>query len=193
MKKLPLVIIAVLALSTASFAQLSVGIKGGLNLANLGGDVENSDMRPSIHLGGYLNLPLSDVFSFQPELLYNSVGAKFKDGGDKLTNKLNYISIPVMFLYSFGNFNVQAGPQLSLLASAKAKYDISGQTGTEDIKDGLKGTDFGFNLGLGANFDKLNASVRYSIGLSNINDGGTGDIKNNVIQLSLGYRIFGGE
>jgi hypothetical protein len=98
-----------------------------------------------------------------------------------------------MLIYSFGNFNIQAGPQLSFLASAKYKYDFDGDSGTEDIKEFFKGTDFGANLGVGANFGKVNASVRYSIGLANIADSDEGELKNNVIQLSLGYTLFGGE
>jgi hypothetical protein len=196
MKKLVLTLTAIVMLSICASAQVSVGVKAGLNLANLGGDVEDTDMRPSIHVGGYLNYAFSESLSIQPELLYNSVGAKSsyeEDGFDvEQTLKLNYISVPVMFLYSFGNVNIQAGPQFGFLASAKSKYEVDGESEDIDVKDGFKGIDLGFNLGLGANFGKLNASARYSLGLSNVNDG-EGDVKNNVIQLSLGYRLFGGE
>jgi hypothetical protein len=184
MKKVVLSLV-VLLISASAFAQLSGGVKGGLNLANWGGDAEGTDMRPAFHVGGYVNFALSDAISLQPELLYNSVG--FKEGDGSLV--ADYISIPVMLLYNVNeNFNIQAGPQLGLLMSAKAKEDGN----SVDFKDFFTGTDFGVNVGVGANFGKLNAAARYCIGLANIiEDSGDQKVTNNVIQLSLGYKLFG--
>lgn len=208
MKKLLLTLTAIVALSVAASAQLSIGIKGGLNLAKVtGDDADGTDGRTSFHLGAYLTFDVSDKFAIQPELLYNSIGAKSEssyfddDLGDitaEETYKLNYISVPVMFLYKITpQVNIQAGPQFNFLASAKDKYEISydggSASGDEDIKDQFKGLDLGFNVGLGANFGKLNASARYCLGLSNIADAEDADLKNAVIQVSLGYRLFGGE
>lgn len=182
-----------LLFSVLAYAQPSIGIKGGLNLANMSGDeLEDNSIRPSFHLGAYATFNFGDKLGFQPEILYNSVGTKYTDpdGGD-VNFVLNYISIPLML-----NFNVndmialQAGPQFSLLSSAEAKFD----GGSIDFKDFLKGNDFGLNFGAMLNFGKLNATARYCLGLSNIDDtGGSGELKNGVIQISLGYRLFGGE
>jgi hypothetical protein len=204
MKKILFTLLVVCFAGATAFAQLSGGLKAGLNLANFGGDVENTDMRASFHFGGYVTFSLADKITLQPELLYNSVGAKydFVESDDFFGDikwegafKLNYLSLPVMFGYNISdNFSIQAGPQLGFILSAKDEGEASVDGFTEsyddDIKDGLKGTDFGFNFGIGLNFGKLNASARYSLGLSNVNDG-TGDIKNNVIQLSIGYTLFG--
>jgi hypothetical protein len=197
MKKLLSTVAVVVFFAASAMAQVSVGVKAGLNLANVtGDDVDDSDMRMSLHLGGYLNYAFSESLSIQPELLYSSMGAKssYDDFGVDIeeTTKLNYISVPVMVVYSFGNINVQAGPQIGFLASAKSKVEVDGDSEEEDIKDFFKGTDFGFNLGLGANFGKLNASARYCLGLSNIVDADEADVKNAVIQISVGYRLFGG-
>lgn len=196
MKKLFTTAAVMLIFAAGAFAQLSGGVKAGLNLANLGGDdVEDAKIRPSIHIGGYVNYAFSETFSIQPELLYNSVGAKGTqetDFGDAdITMKLNYISVPVMLVYSFGNFNVQAGPQIGFLAAAKTKIEFGGEDEEIDVKDDLKGTDFGLNIGLGAEFGKLNATARYSLGLTSIGDYDDSDIKNNVIQISIGYKLFG--
>jgi hypothetical protein len=194
-------------------AQFSVGVKGGLNLATLGGDGESPDMRASFHVGGYLNFPLSDNLSIQPELLYNSVGAKnsesdsYEEDGFEITEKvdvvfkLNYVSIPLMMKYSFGAINLQAGPQLSILAKAKSKIeyeivvdgDLEESGSVEDDVDDIKGFDVGLNVGLGADVGKLNATVRYSLGLANINDDSDFKTTNNVIQISVGYKIFDGK
>ncbi|MBL7857498.1 MAG: PorT family protein [Cyclobacteriaceae bacterium] len=189
---------ALLTLAFGAFAQgISGGIKGGLNLANQNYDVEgftiSPDNRTSFHLGGYLNVGFSESFSLQPELLFNSVGAKYTGDGDYLM-KLNYISVPVMFKYNPAPiFNIHAGPQFGFLMSAKGESDGD----SEDIKDDLKGLDFGFGLGAGVDLPMgLNFSARYILGLSNIVDeldSSDGKVTNNVIQLSIGYRLFGGK
>jgi len=199
MKKLFLTVAAVAICTATLFAQISVGAKAGVNLANVNGDVDNTDMKVGFHVGGYVNVAFSDALSLQPELLFNSVGYKYtvSNGFDEadVTSNLNYISIPVSLMYSFGPVNLHAGPQLGFLMSAKTKSDFDGFD-DQDLKDDLKSTDLGFNVGAGVKFGNLNVTARYTIGLSNIADGDDADdidVKNGVIQLSLGYKLFGGE
>lgn len=169
---------------------ISGGLKAGINLANLtGDDVEDTDMKIGYHVGGYAKISLTDAFSVQPELLFNAIGAK--DSEVDGNYKLNYLTVPVMLGYSFGKISIQAGPQVGFLMSAKYKVDVNGDSEEADIKESLKGTDFGVNVGLGADFGKINAAARYCIGLSNIVDADDVDVKNGVIQLSLGYKLFG--
>ena len=199
MKKLFLTVAAVAICTATLFAQISVGAKAGVNLANVNGDVDNTDMKVGFHVGGYVNVAFSDALSLQPELLFNSVGYKYtvSNGFDEadVTSNLNYISIPVSLMYSIGPVDLHAGPQLGFLMSAKTKSDFDGFD-DQDLKDDLKSTDLGFNVGAGVKFGNLNVTARYTIGLSNIADGDDADdidVKNGVIQLSLGYKLFGGE
>jgi hypothetical protein len=89
--------------------------------------------------------------------------------------------------YVAEGFSIEAGPQVGFLMSAKAKAEGE----EEDLKDFVKGIDFGFNLGLGYKMESgLNFAARYNLGLSNINDGeGSDDFKNqnSVMQVSVGY------
>jgi hypothetical protein len=177
MKKIFFTMFAVCIVFAAS-AQFKGGIKAGANLANLSGDIEGDDMLFGFHVGMYGVFALSDALTLQPEVLY--YGAGDKEGDDDI--KLSYLAIPVMFKYNLGEtFNIQAGPQLGLLLS----------TDPSEFKDEMKGTDFGLNIGAGAGFGKFSADVRYSLGLSNIIDVEGFEVKNNVIQISLGYQLFG--
>ncbi|MDQ2655812.1 MAG: PorT family protein, partial [Bacteroidota bacterium] len=123
----------------------------------------------------------------QPELLYNSVGAKIDD--DAL--KANYLSIPIMIQYNpVPVFNIHAGPQIGFLLSAKAD--------DEDIKDQYKGLDLGLGFGAGVNLPMgLGITARYVMGLANImDDSGDADfgdvtVKNTAFQVSLTYKLFG--
>ena len=193
MKKIFLAISMVALFAAGANAQdISGGLKGGANFANLkGDDVSDTDMKIAYHIGGYINVAFSETLSLQPELLYNAVGAKASEDGYDGSWNFNYVSLPVMLMYSFGTVNIQAGPQVGFLTSAKLKVEGDGASEEVDLKEDMKGTDFGFNIGLGANFGKVNASARYCIGLSNIFDVEDADVKNGVIQLSLGVKLFG--
>ena len=185
MKKLFLV--GALALFGAMNAQVKYGAKAGLNIATLNGDVEGAKSLVGFHVGGFAQVPLAAKFTFQPEVVYSAQGAK-EDGGDG-KNNLGYINVPLMFKYAIAEkFNVEAGPQIGFLVSAKAK-----QEGVSvDIKDELNSVDF--SIGLGASYDftqNLSADVRYNAGVSNLIKDSEGDYKatNGVFQIGLGYKF----
>ena len=201
MKKL-LVLLFLVPVLTAN-CQWGGGIKGGLNIANfIGDDADGSDPRIGYHIGGYINTNLSEQILFQPELLISSVGSKTKESGTdpdlgdysvEGNAQLTYITLPVMFVLNLNDkVNLQAGPQLGFLMAAKLKYDIESDfidmSGTEDVKEQFKPIDFGINVGLGATFGLINATLRYNLGLSEIGEEDA-NIKNSVIQFSLGYKI----
>ncbi|MDV3309878.1 MAG: PorT family protein [Cyclobacteriaceae bacterium] len=193
MKRIFLSAVMMVFLAAGAYAQgISGGLKAGLNLANgIGKDAKDADlsMRVAYHIGGYLNVGLNDALSFQPELLYNSVGPKMTD---EVSLHLNYLSVPLNLMYNIGNFNVHAGPQFGFLMSAKAKADVEGESAEVDMKEFFKSTDLGVNIGIGAGFGKLSAAARYTMGITKIWDMEEDvDAKNGVIQISLGYKLFG--
>lgn len=194
MKKTLLVVFSML-LSTYGmlYAQgVSGGIKGGLNLASQSFDDPqfsvDSKAKAGLHLGVYATIMLSEKFGIQPEVLYSSQGTKFKDVDDA-SYKFNYINIPLLLRYNFNKMvNLHLGPQFGILASAKSEI---GST-EEDIKDAVKGSDLSAAFGLGVDLPMgLNFSVRYSLGLSDIDEDSNAKAKNNNIQVSVGYRLFG--
>ncbi|MCB9201950.1 MAG: PorT family protein [Flavobacteriales bacterium] len=196
MKKLFL--IAAVAVSTVVFGQeTKFGAKAGVNLANLTGDVENSDMKVGFYVGGYANIGITEVFSFQPELLYSAQGAKFEESGSGYSyeEKLNlsYLNIPLMLQYELAEgFKAEFGPQVGFLLSAKDKWEGSyageSESGDEDVKDAFKSIDFGLNIGLNYELESgLNFGARYNVGLSNIADEDDVDVKNAVISAGVGY------
>jgi hypothetical protein len=177
MKKILFTMFAVCLVFAAS-AQFKGGLKAGLNLANTSGDIEGADQLISFHVGAYGQFSLSDAMTLQPEVLY--YGAGDKEGDDEI--KFSYLAIPIMLKYNLGEtFNLQVGPQIGLLLS----------TDPSELKDVMKGTDFGLNIGAGASFGKFSVDARYSLGLANVLDVSGAEVKNNVIQLSLGYQLFG--
>ncbi len=206
MKKITLSILGLLAFGyvSAQDGGTRFGVKAGLNMANLGGDIEDADMMMGFHVGGFAEIMLTDEFAVQPELLYSMQGAKSEYsesfGGldfnveEKL--KLSYINIPIMAKYYVTeSFNIHAGPQVGFLLSAKAEYEMSGagasESGDEDVKDDFKSIDFGLGLGLGFTFaENFEVGARYNAGLSNIvEDSDDYKVNNSVIQVSFAYKF----
>lgn len=193
MKKLFLAVIAVLSLSYTQAQEVQFGAKAGVNFANLTGDVEDSDMRTSFHLGAVAEIKINEKFSVQPELLYSSQGTtskeKFEGISFESTIKLDYIAVPIMAKYYVAQgLSLEAGPQIGFLVAAESEFSAGGESETEDIKDELKSVDFGLNFGLGYKLDSgINFGARYNLGLSNIADDDDYELKNSVFQISVGY------
>lgn len=181
MKKIILSAVAICAFTFANAQDMKFGVKGGLNSSTLSG-AEGAKSIVGIHLGGFAEFKVSDKFSVQPELLFSMQGAK----NDVYTLNMNYINIPVMAKYAVAEkFNLQAGPQIGFLMSAKAE--------STDVKDSMKSLDFGLNLGAGYDFtEKMFLDLRYNLGLAQTQKDlmvGETASKNAVIQLSLGYKF----
>jgi len=165
---------------------VKIGLKGGLNVSNFMGDLEDNAIRTSIHIGVVSEFIISDKFSIQPELLYSGQGFSNQNPAGFSRGKFDYINLPVLAKYYLvKNLSLETGPQIGFLISAKNKTNDS----NDEIED-QKTLDFSLNLGLGY---ELNNGVffqaRYNHGITNINDSPSSDsIKytNSVYQFSVG-------
>ncbi|MFO7257146.1 MAG: porin family protein [Bacteroidota bacterium] len=192
MKRIFLPALLIVLLAGNVFAQVSGGVRLGGNLSNLkwsAGDLSmTDDSKFGLLAGVYLTAMLSDRVGIQPELAYSSMGSKQDEDG---TVKLNYIALPVLLRYQIvDQIHLLVGPQASFLMSAK--YEEDGDE--EDIKDSVKGLDFGAVFGVGADISRFNVGLRYGLGLANIfdEDGGEGvEVKSRAFQIVLGYKLFG--
>lgn len=172
-------------------AQISGGIKGGLNFANQeyssDGFSISPDSRTAFHFGAFAVINFSDNLGLQPELLYSAKGSEFDISGTSFEQKFNYLDVPILVRYSINEMiSLHAGPQISLLMSAE---DDEGT----DISDSVTGTDFGLSFGGQVDLPMgLVGGLRYNLGLSNIDDSNSGgDVKNRVFQIYVGYKLFG--
>jgi hypothetical protein len=183
---------AVVAFATQ--AQVKFGAKAGLNLSTWGGDAKDLlgdvKMKPGFYIGGLANISVSENFAVQPELLVSAEGTKTTDGTTVNFNTM-FINVPVVAQYKTASgFYVEAGPQLGLLVSAKAKADGD----SEDIKDDLQSTNFSAVLGLGYTMSNgFGFGARYNLGLSNALKDAPSEVKVNTSNISIGvHYVFGG-
>lgn len=133
--------IAVLSVSAIQAQVVRLGAKCGVNFSTFNdddlGDVKS---RTGFHIGGLVEVPISERFSLQPEILYSSQGAEYSDSGTelgvdysyKITEKLDYIQVPIMAkFYVVEGFAIEAGPQVSFLVSSEGEYE--GKLGDKNV------------------------------------------------------------
>ena len=183
MKKLVFVLTVFLTVSQLSAQDFGFGVKGGVNIASVGGNTYSGlgglGSKVSFHLGGLVEVPISDKLAVQPELLYSSQGTKwnFASSGDNL--KLDYVNLPILGkYYIIEGLSAEAGPLVGFLISTNEIDD-----------DRFKKLDVAFAIGASYKLNEnIFFSLRYNKGIANINgEGFDGKSQNNVFQISAGY------
>lgn len=177
-----LLLIAILSFSTQA-QTTKFGIKGGINFANQTGSRitinnvnYNTDAITSYHAGLIAEIKILNSFAIQPELLYSTKGATYKNAVEDFKNELGYISIPLIMKINLSeSLSLELGPQASVLLSERNSLDIKN---TETFEFSAVG-------GLGLKLTKnLFLQARYGLGLTEATK--NADIKNSVVQISAG-------
>ncbi|RXJ51382.1 porin family protein [Gelidibacter gilvus] len=200
MKNLFLVAVIGLFSATTIYAQsddttIQFGVKGGVNLANItSDDIGDSDQLTSFHLGLFMEIPISERFSFQPEVLYSGQG--FSAFNEEAEYKMDYIQVPLMAkVYIVKGLYAEAGPQFGFKVKEEIDYKPGSEGGEIEINTDdsyIKNFDTNLALGAGYKFDNgLSLSARYNLGLTNIYKDNTllqnVDAKNSVWQFGVGF------
>ncbi len=176
MKKL---LFLLLLCATGMQAQVRLGVKAGANFANLDGITLDTKMRTGFHFGAILELQLPGALAIQPEVMYSSQGAKVNVAAFN-DIQYDYITVPVALKWYLipDVVNIELGPQFSFLVNDNNDFD-PGDSSTFDFA-ALGGV--GVNLG-----NHLFLQGRYVLGLTDAS--ANADVKNKVIQVSVGYKF----
>ena len=180
-----------------------------LNLHELGinADLDKSPIAGAL-LGVEAEYQLAPQFSLAAGVNYALQGSGWKDknisvNGEVVEIKdakieLGYVTVPVTAnYYLFKNFAVKAGVQFGFLTNASmkatAERDKYKADSDMDIKDAFKKVDISIPMGVSYQFNvPIVLDLRYNLGLTKVNkesEAGHKDFKNNVIQLTVGYKF----
>lgn len=170
-----------------------------MNLSNFFSDNDSNeyDSKAGVIIGAFLEIPISEKFSVQPELMYSGQGSQqtiyttTEEDGITTTDyrkfkyNFNYLNIPVLAKYHVtDDLSLLAGPQLGVLLSAKDKIDTDNIGDGEvevDISSLAEPIDFSFSFGIGYEFgDHFLIDARYNMGLTNVVDSNDETLKNGV-------------
>jgi hypothetical protein len=186
MKRLFLLWMCAVSFAAAN-AQVKVAAKGGFNFSTMvGEDAADAHTKIGLHVGGLIQLPVTKQFSFQPEVVFSTQGAKTDLGSaDDFRINLNYLNIPILAKYkTTSGFFAETGPQMSFLLNAQAR----GGDKTADVQEFYRKSDFGWALGLGYEVSQIGVNARYNLGLTSIReDDGNIKTRNGVFQLGVYY------
>jgi Outer membrane protein beta-barrel domain len=174
MKKVVFIVFFIVSFSQAQ--SVKIGVKAGLNYANLESSKVQTDAITSYHAGLVAELKILDSFSIQPELLYSTQGATYKNAVEEFKNELGYLSIPVVAQFNLNNqFSIELGPQASFLLSERKKFE----------PNDAETFDFSGVAGLRLKLtESIFINARYVLGLTEVSK--DAESKNSIIQVSAG-------
>ena len=134
----------------------------------------------------------------QPEILFSKQGANFTANTTSVEANFDYINVPILLkLYLAGGLNLQLGPQFGFLTASELVSTTAGVKTTQDVKsyfdknyDMAVAAGIGWDLPFGVTLD-----ARYNFALTDVEFKATTSsspvyFKNQVIQISLGYKLF---
>ena len=210
MKKFIVFTGALLFTLTSVYAQsdskaVQFGAKAGVNFSKLiGDDFDNVDSRTSFNAGLLAEIPISERFSFQPEVFYSGQGFDILeidqdnifDTDQNVEYQLDYIQVPLLIkAYIIEGLSVEVGPQFGFKIHEEFDSEPNSDGGDFEIdSDDSYVKDFETSLAFGTSY-KFDAglflSARYTLGLTNIFEDDTilegVDGKNSVWQFGVGY------
>jgi hypothetical protein len=205
--KLSLIAAMLILVTTAANAQMSLGVKGGVNLANFYGDeLSNKSVKPGFHIGILADYEFMYSSAIQTGLFFTTKGFRSKSAGMsgdvKYRENLMYLQLPVHYAYKLDvspgtRVVFHAGPYMACGVGGSRKIttgDFSGEWGNVDgiFGDGhyrYKRFDAGLGLGIGAEFGPILFDLGWDMGLVNISRSRNGNIKNQNAFLSIGYKL----
>lgn len=206
------------ASSSIALAQgVSAGVKGGLSIVTLSGDLPGIefDSRNRVHAGGVVSVDLTQTFSIQIEGLFSQKGSDFVDPMEfgRARLELEYVEIPILAKVKIATGSVSpyvfAGPAIAFETSCTIRSETFAEVSTgfdcDELDDPLErvsvdvGAMFGGGLEIEAGPGVVTVDAAYNVGLRNHLDdspelGGIQpvfSIKNRAFYFSVGY-LFGG-
>lgn len=195
MKKLLLLAIVLLS-SAGIMAQeregtLTVQPRVGMNLSSM---TDYNKMKFGYAFGMEMEYQITDIFSLSSALMYSDQGAKDDETGTDEILDIDFVNVPIMLnCYVVPGLAVKAGVQPAFRTKTSVKYD--GMKMDVDWLLKQYGTDTEMNkfmlsvpVGLSYEYNHFVLDARYNIGVTDLFKG-EGIMRNNVIQLTLGYKF----
>lgn len=197
-----------ICIATAASVQAQIGIKGGLNFANItNASSINNSSRSGFHVGLFLAPPSKGVLGSRTEFIFSRQGYNYKTATNTGNVNLNYIMLPQFMAINITKYvQLQLGAQMAFLISAKVDSSAStagNGNSSNALLDYYNRFDYGYGGGVELHpFKGLLVGARFNVSLGNLYEQPASgqqpsfipkvDVKNNVFQIFAGWR-FGGQ
>jgi hypothetical protein len=180
-----------------------------INLANI--YVHDQALTPApragFHAGVYASIPVGQRVEIEPGVFYSQKGSQvsgqfssekydFVNLRATLTNKLNYIDVPVLArVYVTDGLHFFAGPQVSFLVSNKlnTRLQVAGFSLLNrdwNLDPGYQKIDVAASAGMGYKFENgFNLTAGYDHGLNRLTNMENLRAYNRAVKVSVGYEF----
>ena len=138
-------------------------------------NTDDAKMKLNLTYGAEYEYYISDQFSLAGGLLFTNQGTKFSDNNSTLNNY--YFAVPITAnYYVLPGLALKAGLQPAFRVKTNMKVD--GQT-----------YDFAVVLGMSYEYNGVTLDARYNFGLIKLFSGVDDTVLNQVIAITLGYKL----
>lgn len=186
MKKIALLVVSLVALTTVASAQgFGWGVKAGINVAGITNASSGVGSMVGFTGGVFADYRFSDAFFLSADLLYSAQGCRY-NSDNKVTT--SYLNIPILANFNiWGNLAVKAGLQPGFMLGAAIRE--GGEK--ESTTDPFQTVDLTIPVGISYEFPMgLILDARYGIGATKIwSYDGAGTNRNGVFTITAGYRF----
>ncbi|WKN31305.1 porin family protein [Porifericola rhodea] len=208
MKRILFLTTALTLFAFSSYAQLfTFGPKIGLSSSKVRvmEDVEgiaSGDSEVGFHAGLFARVSVLG-FYVQPEAMFTSAKGNIVLD-ESVTNNAesiqelsyNKLDVPVMLGFKIGPLlRVNAGPTFSFILDQDIRSE--GAAAVEDVSQNYNDANVGYQVGVGLDISKIVIDLKYENNLNALGESVTiggqefeTDMRNQLIQLSLGYQLF---
>lgn len=201
MKKWLILAVCLPFFQTPGRAQLKIGIKAGLNFANINNPAGfSNNSRTGYMIGGYIAPGAKKLIGFRSELMLSRQGYDYKTNTNTGTVNLDYLLLPQLITLNIGKkINIHTGIQAAFLLNSTV--DSTNGTSNNSLFDYFKRFEYG--IAGGAEVSPISGFFvggRVNISLRNTNQeaplGGYWpdfvpriNARNNLVQLYAGWRF----
>ncbi len=190
MKKLLLSAALLIAVSIGAKAQVSLGIKGGVNFSKISTDNVKESTLTGYQAGLFARI--GNTWYLQPELYLSGTGGKFEssDNNTAFNGKVRFtnLNVPLLIGRSFGqkdlNFRVMGGP----IYTYQLDNSVSLGSNLSGAANNFNKSNIGYQVGAGVDIGSITADLRYEGGLTKVSDSFAK--RQNLWALSVGFKIL---
>ena len=190
MKKLLLSVALLIAVSIGAKAQVSLGIKGGVNFSRISTDNVKESTLTGYQAGLFARI--GNTWYLQPELYLSGTGGKFEssDNNTAFNGKVRFtnLNVPLLIGRSFGqkdlNFRVMGGP----IYTYQLDNSVSLGSNLSGAANNFNKSNVGYQVGAGVDIGAITADLRYEGGLTKVSDSFAK--RQNLWALSVGFKIL---
>ncbi len=189
---------------------IGIGIKFGLNFANVTNAASiNGKSQTGFNVGIFLAPPTKSILSSHTELVFSRQGYNYSSDSSTGSVKLDYLTLAQFMAINITKYvQIQIGAQTSYLLNAKAdsSQQSTGNATADKILSFYNRIDYGIGAGVEVHpVLGLVVGARYNLSLANLykqptTTGGATqpsfipstssiNLKNNIVQLYVGYRF----